>query len=87
MGIRKVSKKRAAQNREYKKLRAEYTEKHPYCEARGLSCTFYATDLHHKNHRNGERLNDVSNFMAVCRGCHNWIHAHPAEARAKGWLI
>jgi hypothetical protein len=29
---------------------------------------------------------DVKTWLAVCRDCHNWIHAHPAEARELGYL-
>lgn len=82
--IRKVSVKRARQLRVYTALRAEYLTKHPICECCGDKM---ASDIHHKNSRNGEHLNDVSQFLAVDRDCHQWIHSHPYEARQKGWLV
>lgn len=27
-----------------------------------------------------------STWKAVCRNCHDWIHAHPTEARTMKWL-
>lgn len=27
-----------------------------------------------------------STWKAVCRNCHDWIHAHPEEARVMNWL-
>ena len=81
--MRKVSKKRAEQNRKYKKIRDQFMEENPDCER----CGNYATEIHHKNGRNGERLLDSDYFMAICRNCHRYIHEHPKEAREKGWLI
>lgn len=46
-----------------------------------------ATDVHHKNGRHNDRLNDVEHWLPVCRKCHDYIHAHPQKAREKGWLI
>lgn len=44
-------------------------------------------DIHHKNGRTGWRLNDESQWMAVSREAHIWLHAHPSEARKRGYLI
>ena len=27
-----------------------------------------------------------STWLAVCRNCHDWVHAHPKESRALGYL-
>lgn len=81
--MRKVSKKRAEQNRAYKKVRDQFMESNPFCER----CGNFSTDNHHKNGRNGERLLDVDYFMSVCRSCHIYIHENPKESREKGWLI
>lgn len=29
----------------------------------------------------------ASNIIDVCEDCHRWIHMHPAEAYAHGWLV
>lgn len=28
-----------------------------------------------------------SNLAALCRGCHDWCHDHPAAAVAEGWIL
>lgn len=27
------------------------------------------------------------NGVTVCKTCHAWIHSHPFEARAQGWIV
>ena len=44
------------------------------------------TDIHHKRGRIGPLLLDQNHWLAVSRWGHMWIHDHPAEARAYGWL-
>jgi hypothetical protein len=43
-------------------------------------------ELHHKRGRLGSLLPDHRYFAALCGKCHRWVHEHPAEARAAGWL-
>lgn len=35
--------------------------------------------------------NRPSNKLSLCgsgtTGCHGWVHAHPREAREKGWIV
>ena len=81
--IKKVSDKRKVQEVTYKLLRKQYLTAIPKCEV----CGNVATEIHHKNGREGERLNDQTYFMSVCRSCHTYIHENPAEARTKEWLI
>ena len=79
--IRKVSEKRQKQNKEYLNKRKEFLI--------GKVCPVTnkpATEIHHMNGRNGKRLNDESEWLAVTRSGHRWIHEHPKEAREKGWL-
>lgn len=45
-----------------------------------------ATEVHHKNGRTGERLNEERDWLPVCRKAHEWIHANPSAARARGFL-
>src|SRR6185295_9162245 len=71
--VRKVSKKRANENRIYTKLRQQFLEEHPVCEAGLNGCTVVATDVHHSEGRIGDKLLDVSTYKAVCRNCHKQI--------------
>lgn len=49
-------------------------------------CTLNAAEWAHRQRR--QRGNDVpSNGLAACRECHAWCHAHPVEAKAKGWMV
>lgn len=89
--LKPVSKRRSAQNREYSRIREEFMLRHA-CEPcpvmREIFGEFFeVTDLHHKAGREGDRLIDVLNWLAVSREGHNWIHSNPAEARKRGWLI
>lgn len=81
--IRKVSKKRAAQNREYSKLRLEFLTLKPKCER----CGNKSTQVHHKAGRIGNLLTNIDFFMAVCFRCHQYIELNPNEAREKGWIV
>lgn len=46
-----------------------------------------ATEVHHRNGRTNDKLNDERFWLAVCRENHEWIHNHASAARAKGYLI
>jgi len=79
--IRKLSKKRAAQNRIYLKMAKEFiTDK--FCPVTG----FAATEVHHINGRIGSLLTDERYFLAVSMEGHRWIHENVKEARSKGWI-
>lgn len=84
--IKKVSAKRAAQEREYKKLRKEYLKVHPICEAALPQCSKVATDIHHKAGR-GKHLLNTDTWMASCRNCHTYIETHPAESKERGFSL
>ena len=89
------SKKRKQQNREYGRVRVEYLAAHQVCEhclslvAAGElepeQCKA-ATQIHHVHGRNGDRLCDVSGFMAVAAECHTLIHREPGRSRGMGWM-
>jgi len=79
--MKKISEKRAKQLREYGKLRDAYLRAFPCCAL----CYREATDIHHKAGRSGERLNDTSNFLAVCRACHSKIELNPTWAKENGY--
>lgn len=83
--IRKLSKKRAAENRRYLKLRVEFLTEHPLCQAGLSGCRINADSIHHQRGRIGDKLTDVSNFLAVCHWCHTYIEHEPVLAREKGF--
>ncbi|HEY6437869.1 MAG TPA: HNH endonuclease signature motif containing protein, partial [Ignavibacteriaceae bacterium] len=83
MTISKRSEKRRKQEAEYSKLRKIYLHTHPTCER----CGFHSQEIHHKKSRSGEHLLDESNFMAVCRNCHEYIETNSKESLEKGWKL
>jgi len=74
----------------YYKLREEFLARpeNQWCPValalRGIKLR--TTDIHHKRGRIGPLLLDWNHWLAVSRWGHEWIHQHPAEARARGWL-
>ena len=86
--LKRRSKKRAAQEREYAQRRQRYLEDHWRCQARACrDCRSWASEIHHQRGRVGARLLDERYWLAVCRPCHQWIEEHPAEARGRGWTL
>lgn len=43
-------------------------------------------NVHHIQARSGGGSDDLVNLAALCLDCHDWVHSHPKEARATGWL-
>lgn len=68
--IKKLSVKRSTENKIYLTLRKVYLENNPMCAVQLTDCTKVATEIHHSKKRTGFRLNDVLNFVAICRNCH-----------------
>ncbi len=84
--INAVSDKRKGQVNTYKSLRKKYLSANPMCEVK--NCCKFATEIHHKRHnRTNDNLNDVSQFMSVCRGHHSEIHENPKWAKENKYLI
>lgn len=82
--LRKVSKKRSSQMSRYSKLKKAYMEEFPVCEVcKHLS----SVDIHHRKGRDGDRLNHTIFWLAVCRLCHDTIHANPIWATKYGYTI
>src|SRR5687768_7920981 len=79
--LRKVSKKLAPKLKQYSIQRKRFLEENTICPVTGLP----TVDVHHAFGR-GPYLLDESTWIAVSREGHDWIHAHPNQARAKGWL-
>lgn len=82
--IKHISDNMIVARRAYNKARDEYMATHTVCEFQG--CNMLAEDLHHIRGRVGKYLTDASNFMAVCRYHHQWIHENDTEARKLGYL-
>jgi hypothetical protein len=83
-----VSSKKKKKDAEYLKLRERFLTENPLCVVKVNGCGHGATDVHHKfsgSDRDTYYLVQ-STWLAVCRNCHDWIHAHPAEARTMNWL-
>jgi hypothetical protein len=86
--IPQVSSKRKKKDAEYSKLRERFLTDNPLCMVKVNGCGHGATDVHHKfsgSDRDTYYLVQ-STWLAVCRNCHDWIHAHPKESRAFGYL-
>jgi hypothetical protein len=65
----------------YAVLRQSYLKNHPMCEARLPGCNLSASDIHHKHGRVGDLYLDDTEYIALCRNCHRWIHDNPAKAK------
>ena len=85
--IRKLSKKRAAQNRGYLKLREQYLIENPFCKVMTEGCTGRATTIHHKKGRIGKLLTDTNYFLGCCMNCHEAIERNPIWAKEKGYSL
>jgi hypothetical protein len=81
--LRPMSKKREAASKEYTAKRSLFLQQRPACER----CQRRPSrDVHHVEGRYNGAYLDASTWKAVCRACHDWIHQHPSDARASGWL-
>lgn len=83
--IKRNTKKRAAQNRLYLKLRAKFLAENELCKVGYNGCSIAASEIHHKIGRIGSRLTDVENFLPVCRNCHEAIEWDPQMAISNGF--
>jgi len=76
--IRRVSVKRSKQESLYSVNRKKYLEKHEVCECCNSTPS---TEIHHKKGRVEDLIHDSRYFMAVCRGCHEYIELNPEWAK------
>jgi hypothetical protein len=83
--LRRASKVRRTQLTKYSELRLAYLREHLFCEVG--NCKNMSTQVHHLAGRQGKRLLDFNNCLAVCFDCHRQIHDHPRWAREQGYLI
>jgi hypothetical protein len=89
--IKQFSDKRAKRNQAYLVARKVFLlePQNKYCPVMKtlFNKTVEATEVHHTNGRENERLNDRDHWLAVSREGHQWIHNNPKESRELGWLI
>ena len=55
-----------------------------------VKCSGAANDVHHRQLRGmgGSKLLDYpANLISLCRTCHSYIHANPAESYELGYLV
>lgn len=81
--LRKASKKRASEGREYTIVSRQFLADNPTCQ---LCYKMDSSELHHMRGRAGRLLTDTRFFSACCSACHMWIHANPNKARELGLL-
>ena len=82
--IKRVSKKRAKQEREYKPIRKKFLADNPLCGLKLPGCTGAATEVHHQAGREGKRLLDVNDFIGACSNCHKIATEKSKEAIVAG---
>lgn len=82
--IKKVSKKRAKQNRQYAPVRKKFLQQHSTCEARLDGCEVRSSEIHHTGGRENGRLLKIEDFKALCGSCHRKITDKSREAIASG---
>jgi hypothetical protein len=72
--IKKLSEKRAKENKVYLELRKIFLAEKPYCEVRLPGCTSLSSEIHHSEGRVGKLLCDTKHFVSICRNCHRNLH-------------
>lgn len=82
--INPTSQKRRKQNAKYAQLRKLFLEAHPTCQ---VCCSEPSDQIHHRNHREGNRLNDTAWWLALGPACHLRIHENPSWARENGYIV
>lgn len=82
--IRTQSVKRKAQNSQYSQEITGFLNEHKWC---AIFPQLRSTQVHHKKHRENDRLLDKHFWLAVSDQGHKYIHANPAISYEKGWLI
>ncbi len=85
--IKNYGKKRAAQQREYRKVVKEMLEENNLCEIKEDGCTVIATGLHHQKKRSPKTMLDKQYLKRSCDNCNYWCEEHPKEAIEKGHSV
>lgn len=77
--VKKITEKRAKQNREYLEMREQFLEQYPVCQVK--DCQNKATEIHHMKSRQNDMLLNPEYFLSVCTPCHERI------TRDSNWAI
>jgi len=84
--IRRVSKKRAAENRLRKKILVHVRETQTWCSKCGAATR--ELDAHELLSRaRGGSIVDLDNIVLLCRPCHDYVTNHPRKAAEEGWAL
>lgn len=81
--VKKITEKRAKQNREYLEMREQFLEQYPICQC--VDCFNPSTQIHHRAGKANSLLTDPENFFAICDDCHKRITEHSAQAIKDGY--
>lgn len=82
--MRRRTKSREKEEREYSKQRKIFLSSHPYCQAALPCCNGVSSQVHHKAGRIGSLLLDQTRWLSVCYNCHEHIERNPTEAKELG---
>ena len=87
--VRAVSDRRRRRDASYDDAREAIRDRcRDQCEAIAtIRCTGRYEQAHHRAGRVGPDPHRPDNLLAVCGPCHAYVHAHPAEARERGWSV
>jgi hypothetical protein len=85
--IAKVSEKRKAINKDYKKIVKKALDEDPICKVQSPVCTKVAQGLHHKQKRSPTNLTKASNLIECCNACNLYIEENPVWAKDNGHTI
>lgn len=59
----------------------------PWCQVNAEGCQGRATDTHHRKMRSQGGDNEPQNLLRCCHHCHMAVHASPAWAYSRGFLV
>lgn len=86
--MKRVSTRRAARDRDYPAARDAVAARDGH---RCVRCGRPVESFHHRQGRGGTDPHRPANLISSCgdgvRGCHGWIHAHPAAAMSLGLMV
>jgi hypothetical protein len=88
-GLRPRSKKTAAKYVTRVQVVADLLERFKWCQIKwDGDCEGRSTDVHEPGMRSrGADICNPDECVTGCRHCHNQVHANPAEATRRGWMI
>ena len=88
--LRRTAMKRKAPSRRYEFSESTKDEIHRrsrgFCEASLRCCSVRAVHIHHIGRRRPGFTDTAAEGLDLCLRCHEWIHSHPADSEARGWL-